>query len=144
MFVTYTPEDGDAQTWEFLPDRVRSTEQVIVEKHYGGTWAEFCAGVMKGQAHARRVLLCHLIRRQHPALQLRDTPDFMGCELVVRQSLAEVTAAYDEFVKSGGPEQQDGALLDSMFRAEMAEAEALGDDPAGKARSRNEPAPTSG
>lgn len=151
MYVTHKPEDGSPeQSWEFKPNRVRSSEQVIVEKQYGGSWAEFVAGVKSGQAFARRVLLWHLIRREHPAHQFRDTPDFFDDEFLVESSYAEATEAYDEWVKSGGPESKNGELLDGMFRAEIEAARERDlprgavDEAPGKAPSKSEPAPTSG
>lgn len=144
MRVTYSPEDGnEPQSWDFNPNRVRSTEQVIVEKQYGGTWLEFKTGVMSGSAHARRVLLWHLIRREHPAHNFRDTPDFFDDELTIEQNLAEVTASYDEWLKGGGRDTPNGDLLDGMFQAEIAAAtEREGE--LGKALSKSEPASTSG
>lgn len=145
MFVTYKPEDGNTpQTWEFNPNRVRVSEQVIVEKQFGGTWLEFKSGVMSGSATARRVLLWHLIRREHPAHNFRDTPDFFDDEFVVEQTLAEVTETYDEWLKGGGREGKNGELIDGMFQAEIKAASERGGDPAGKALSNNEPATMSG
>lgn len=145
MYVTYQPEDGNPpQTWEFNPSRIRSSEQVIVEKQFGGTWLEFKAGIMSQSAHARRVLLWHLIRREHPAHQFRDTPDFFDDELVIEQSLAEVTQSYDEWVKSGGRDSANGDMLEGMFQAEIEAATKRGGEPGGKAPSKSEPASTSG
>lgn len=147
MFVTYAPEDSSEppRMWEFDPKRVRSSEQVIVEKQFGGrSWSEFVAAVMKGSAEARRVLLCHLMRREHPALQLRDVPDFMDCELLVEQSAAELMEGYRTWVAGGGPAGPDGSMLEAMFLSQIEEAEAKFGDPAGKAPSRNELAATSG
>lgn len=145
MRVTYTPEDGSPpQSWDFNPGRVRVSEQVIVEKQFGGTWLEFKTGVMSGSAQARRVLLWHLIRREHPAHNIRDTPDFFDDELIVEQSLAEITASYDEWVKSGGRDTANGELLEGMFQAEIQAAMERGDEPAGKALSKSEPSATSG
>lgn len=145
MRVTYKPEDGnEPQSWDFNPNRVRSSEQVIVEKQFGGTWLEFKTGVMSGSAAARRVLLWHLIRREHPAHSFRDTPDFYDDELLIEQTLAEITASYDEWLKGGGRDTANGELLDGMFQAEIKAATERGDEPGGKAPSRSEPAPTSG
>ncbi len=145
MFVTYAPEDGgDPQTWDFNPGRVRSSEQVIVEKQYGGTWAEFVVGVQGRQALARRVLLWHLTRREHPAHAFRDTPDFYDDELKIEQTFAELTETYDSWVKAGGRERENGELLEGMFQAEMKEAADRGDERLGKALSKKGPAATSG
>lgn len=145
MFVTYTPEDGSPpQTWDFNPNRVRSSEQVIVEKQYGEAWARFVIGVKTGEAFARRILLWHLIRREHPAHQFRDTPDFYDDEFVVEQTFAELTEAYDGWVSAGGRDKEHGDLLDRMFQDQIQAAADRGDERLGKALSKKEPKPTSG
>lgn len=147
MRVTYKPEDGnEPQSWDFNPGRVRVSEQVIVEKQFGGTWLEFKTGVMSGSAQARRVLLWHLIRREHPAHNIRDTPDFFDDELLIEQTLAEVTESYNEWLKGGGRDSANGELLEGMFQAEIKAATERegGDEPAGKAPSKSEPDLTSG
>ena len=144
MFVTYSPEDGEPRIWEFLPGQVRVSEQIIVEKQFRGTWLEFKTGIMSGDAAARQVLLWHLLRREHPAIPFRDVPDFLDDELVLSQSLAEVTKSYDLWVSSGGPAGEDGAMLEAMFAATIAEAREREGEPAGKAPSKSAPGPTSG
>lgn len=146
MFVSYTPEDSpqDAQSWEFLPGRVRVSEQVIVEKQYGATWTEFVNGAKVGEAHARRVLLCHLLRREHPALQLRDTPDFFADELTVELSAAELEANRAEWESTGGPGRENGEAVAAVFAREIEEARAKYGESQGKAPSRSEPQATSG
>lgn len=41
MRVTYAPEDGDKQTWEFHPGRVKRSEAVLIEKRAGVRWDEW-------------------------------------------------------------------------------------------------------
>lgn len=145
MRATHKPEDGSPErVWDFNPNRVRVSEQVIVEKQFGGTWLEFKMGVMSGSAAARRVLLWHLIRREHPAHSFRDTPDFFDDEFVIEQTLAEITEGYDEWIKSGGRELKNGELLDGMFQAEIKAATERGNEAPGKAPSSSGPTSTSG
>lgn len=145
MIVTYTPEDGNpSQTWGFDPTRVRVSEQVIVEKQFGDTWQRFVAGCKANEAAARRILLCHLIRRDHPAHQLRDTPDFMDCELVIEMSLAELEENYEAWISAGGGDEEHGDLLRSMFSAEIEKAREREGGAPGKAPSKNAPKGTSG
>ena len=90
MFVTYKPEDGNPeQVWDFNPKRVRVSEQVIVEKQFEGSWAEFVAGVMSKSAKARRVLLWNLLSRVHGHVRFEDV-DFKVGELKVERDLDEL------------------------------------------------------
>lgn len=143
MLVTYAPEDGTAQSWEWNPARVRVNEQVIVEKQYGASWREFVAGAKMGEAAARRVLLCHLLRREHPGLQLRDTPDFMDCELTVELGVAELEANRAEWEAAGGPARELGDVIAARFDADIAVARER-EGALGKASSKNGLVPTSG
>lgn len=147
MFVTYQPEDGNPpQVWEFDPKRVRVSEQVLVEKAFGGTWAQFQMGVLRGQALARRVLLWHLVRRDHPTVHVKvdETPDFMDCELLVEQTPAEMLADFEVWVKGGGLEDEDGPTIAASFEEQLEAARAkFGDEP-GKAPSTSALEATSG
>lgn len=96
MFVTFKPENGDAQQWEFNPRRVRAAQCVMIEKRYGKPWSVFTTHLMQGSMEARQVLLWHLIRLDHPSLRWEDTPDFYADELEVefsRSELEELRAA---------------------------------------------------
>lgn len=100
MIIVYSPEGGDKQQWEFAPGKVRSTEVERIEKRYPGGddvgyWPTFLADVNKGSVTARRVLLWHLIRRDHPTLRWEDTPDFYADELSVVMSLTELVEIRD-------------------------------------------------
>jgi hypothetical protein len=84
---------------------------------------------MSGSARARRVLLWHLIRREHPAHQFRDTPDFCDDEFEVVRTLEEITEIYDGWVKAGGRDKKDGDVVEGVFLAEIEEARQRGDAP---------------
>ncbi len=130
MLVTYSPEGGEVQRWEFDPGRVRQTEAVIIEKQYGENWEKFCADVQAGSIKARRVMLWHLIRREHHTLKFEDTPDFFTSELVVEHTAAELTAMRDKESKAGLPMadlEQALAVLDAeIAAAEVRDGELLG------------------
>ncbi|WP_433537598.1 hypothetical protein ACQPZK_07585 [Micromonospora sp. CA-249363] len=83
MIVTYTPEGEEAQTWEFSPGRIRSSEAEILQKRFGGPWDQFAIGVQSGDVRARRVMLWHCLRRDHHTLRFEDMPEFMMDELKV-------------------------------------------------------------
>lgn len=145
MFVTYIPEGSEAQTWEFLPRRVRVSEVVIVERQYGGTWLEFVTACKAGEGAARQILLWHLIRRDGHVLSFRDTPDFMESELLIEQSAAELEENYDAWIATGGAGREDGELLQTMFSAAIEKArEREGVGTPGKAPSETSPTTTSG
>lgn len=136
MYVTYKPEDGEVQEWEFHPDRVRVSEQVMVEKRAGVRWDEWVQGVKLGRAESRRVLLWHLIRRRHPGLRWDDTPDFYAGELVVEQSVAELERNREAWVAAGGEANDDAPMVSAMFEREIEAArKSRGDEAAGKAPS---------
>lgn len=83
MIITYRPDDGDEQKFEFFPLKVLDDAAEEIEDHYKGTFDEFHAGLLQGQTRARRVLLWHLQRQIHPSLQFADLPRFERRQLEV-------------------------------------------------------------
>lgn len=136
MLVTYTPEDGDAQSWEFKPGRVRASEAEVIERRYGGTWDEFTAGVTAGNMRARRALLWALLRRDHATLRFEDTPDFYADEMTVQFTVAELTDIREKLSAAKvDPDKREQML--SALDVELTEAtarEAGATATAGKAR----------
>lgn len=131
MFITYQPEDGDKQTWDFDPDRVRQGAAELIEKRFGTGFEEWKQGVLVGNSKARRVLLWHLIRQTHHTLRYEDTPDFMMRELLVEQSVAEVAEMRDRVLKAKMSDELreqvltglDLQLADALAREGVEEAE---------------------
>lgn len=137
MFVTYTPEGETPQSWVFDPGRVRQSEAAIVEKAYKSNWESFCNDVQAGSVTAQKVLLWHLMRREHPTLRLDDVPDFYAGEVVIEQSAAEWREIRDRVEKSGLPAAEiEQALL--VIDAKTAAAEDREDVESGKATSNTE------
>ncbi|MFC6094732.1 hypothetical protein [Saccharothrix lopnurensis] len=101
MFFTYRPADGDEQRWEFVAAEVRASQAEPIEKSYGQPWDVFLVDVFKGAARARRHLLWHLMRTDHPALRYEDVPDF---------ALGEVELAFDRGELEAMREQLAGQL----------------------------------
>lgn len=125
MIIVYSPEDGDKQQWEFTPGKVRAGEAERIEKRYGANWTEFLQGVNTGSIRARRVLLWHLIRRDHPTLRWEDTPDFYAGELSVDMSLTELVemrerVASDKTIDAEVREQVITALTAQIGLVEQA------------------------
>lgn len=132
MHITYSPEDGDRQEWDFNPDRVRQSVAEVIERRFGGTWDEFKAGIQSGASRARRALLWHLLSLQHPTLRYEDTPDFFAGELKVQYSVTELTELRELTLKANLPEDKREMAL-SAIDFEMTEAMARGES--GKANS---------
>lgn len=122
MFVKYTPKGDKAQRFEWDPDQVRAGEAEAIEKRFGDTWDNFRVSVMQGSVRARRILLWHLLKRQHPALSLDDV-DFATGELIVEYSKTELAAVLAEVEKNVDaiPEGQRQMVLDRLH-AELAAA----------------------
>lgn len=137
MFVTYAPEDpadGDRQEWTFKPGRVRASEAQVIQRQFGENWDSFALGVQSGDIHARRVLLWHLLRLEHPTLLFKDVRDFFTDELKVEFDSAELVPLVERMEKSSLPDdkkQQALAALD-LALTEAMEREAAGRE-AGKA-----------
>lgn len=133
MHVTYKPEDGDRQEWDIDFDRVRTSQAQIIERAFDGkTWDEFKIGVQSGNAKARRVLLWHLMTRDHPMMRFDDTPDFYTGELVTEYSVKELTVLRDGVNKVPEDKREqflttlDIELTEAMAREERtAEGKAL-------------------
>lgn len=117
MKVTYTPEDGDAQAWDFSHGRVRASEAEMCERRLEGTkWDAFEAELLQGSARARRVLLWHLLRRAHPGMRWEDTPDFCMGDLVVEMDLAD-SRRYRDRMAAMPPTPEVTAALSTMDAA---------------------------
>lgn len=124
MHVTYKPEDGDQQEWDFVAGRVRSGEAGLMQERYGKPWEQFDAELQKGDIIARKVLLWHLLRLDHAKMRWEDTPDFFADELVVEFSVKELTRMIDELRQARGiPEAQRDQIL-AAFAKELEKATA--------------------
>jgi hypothetical protein len=114
VHVTYTPEDGDVQRWEFDPGRIRRSEAEICEKRYGKNWDQFRAAVVTGEARARSVLLWHLLRREHHTLRFEDTPDFYMDELLVEHTQGELLTLRERVLKANLPDDEREQVLTAL------------------------------
>lgn len=136
MRVTYSPENGDRQEWDFDPNRVRQADAELIEKRYGGRWAEFLLDVEGGGAKSRRVLLWHLMRRTHNTLRYEDVPDFYMGELEVDYTLSELGGIRERVLKMSIPEDEREQILTALDLG-ITDALAAGDESLGKAPSSN-------
>jgi len=137
MHVTYKPEDGTEQRWEFDPNRVRASAAEVIEKRYGQNWSKFCADVQSGNMRARRVLLWHLLAREHHTLRVEDVPDFYADELLVEHTADELLAIKDRLRKATIAEDEREQMLTALD-IEISEAIARGEELSGKATSSSD------
>lgn len=114
MHITYKPEDGDPQEWDFDPGRVRSSQAEMIERRFAGNWDTWAAGVQAGNMKARRVLLWYLTSLQHPGLRFEDTPDFFADELVVEYSVKEITEVRERILKANLDEDRREMTLTAL------------------------------
>lgn len=125
MIVTYSPEDGESRRWEFDPDRVRQSEAEMVEKRYGRTYDQWRQAVIQGDSKARRVLLWHLLRREHHTLRYEDTPDFYTGELTVEFSRGELLTIRDRVMKANLSDEEREQILTAL---DIEITDAIGDE----------------
>ncbi len=132
MLVTYTPDGGDQQRWEFEPLKLKASEAELIEKRYGDRYSVWLDQARAGQVKARRVLLWHLLRRTHHTLRFEDTPDFTLAELTVEHSLDELREVRQRVLATDvEPEMRDAVL--ASLDADIAKAEQAGAGPSGVA-----------
>lgn len=135
MDVTYTPEGGAPQSWSFVAGRVPMSEAERIEAHAGCTWDEWITRLQSGAARARRVLLWHLMRRQHPSMRYEDTPDFMMSELVLEYDAAELQRMLDNIDAIPVSEDEKNAVRAALM-SELEKAHERGGQ--GKAPTSND------
>jgi hypothetical protein len=111
MYVTYRPEDGDEQRWEFDPARVRASKAEMIEKRYGDSWDQWQHALQAGNMSARRVLLWHLMSLDHMALRFEDVPDFYAGELEIEFTAAELRTLRAGVEKSRMTDAEKAPLL---------------------------------
>ncbi|MDX2552749.1 MULTISPECIES: type 2 periplasmic-binding domain-containing protein [Streptomyces] len=110
MKVTYTPEDGEPQVFDYNPNKLMSVEREALERVTGRPFSDFAMGVLKGHGLCRRALLHVLLKRQHPTLRLDDV-DFAWDELTVEMTQGEIDLAVARLREKGGDEQMIDAML---------------------------------
>jgi hypothetical protein len=124
MHIRYTPEDGNAQRWDFDPGRVRNSTATKIAQQLGGTYDEWKIGVTKNDPKARRVLLWYLTQLDHPNLRLVDVPDFYDDELVVEFSVKELDDMRTRAEKSNMPNLDTFLMALEVERDEAVKREA--------------------
>ncbi|GLZ36211.1 hypothetical protein Lesp02_83980 [Lentzea sp. NBRC 105346] len=126
MFVTYMPEGAEETRWEFAASEVTASQAEEIEKSYGATWDKFLVEVFTGGIRARRHLLWHLMRTEHPTVLYIDTPDFRIGELECEFDKSELAAMRDKLA-------QDKSVDPAVLAHLDAEIETAPEGTAGKA-----------
>lgn len=122
MFVQWDPEDGsDKQSWTFDPGDVTRKAATNIEKHFGGSWDQFLAGLQMGQIQARAVLLWHMLCHVHPKLKFEDVPDFRVRQLTVHMGVNELRDLWERAKKIKLTADQREAF-EAQFENDMREA----------------------
>lgn len=127
MIVTYKPENAEPTKYKFRPNTIKASEAEMIEKRAGCSFEEWTQKVISGSATARRVLLWHCMRRDHPALRWEDTPDFAWSEVLIERELDELErfVAVIRETKALTEEERE-AVLEEVEK-EMAQRRAEGD-----------------
>lgn len=112
MKVTYSPDDGDEQVFDYNPNKLLSAEREALEKRTGKSFQDFAMGVLRGNALCRRALLHVLLKRQHPTIAFDDV-DFCWDELTVEMTKGEITLAVERLREKNG---DDNELAEAMLR----------------------------
>jgi len=114
--VTYSPEDGDEQTFNYNPNKLMSAEREALEKRTGKSFQEFSLGVVRGNALCRRALLHVLLKRQHPTIVFDDV-DFCWDELQIEMTKGEITLMVERLREKPGNDDMVEALLSQYDEA---------------------------
>lgn len=111
MKVTYTPENGEEQVFDYNPNKLLSAEREALETRTGKSFNDFAMGILRGNALCRRALLHVLLKRQHPTLRFDDV-DFCWDELKVEMTKGEIELAVARLQEKKGDEE----LIDGMLK----------------------------
>jgi hypothetical protein len=133
VIVTYRPDGQDEQRWEFDPGAVRAVQAEAIEKRAGQPWDQWRQDVMQGATRARRVLLWHLLKTEHPNLRFEDV-DYAISELQVEFTRDELIELREAARTAPGITEEQREMALAALDQQIAAAE-TGASP-GKARSK--------
>lgn len=151
MFIDYTPEGQKTQRLPFQPGRVRLDESAGIEFRYSKlcgekrSYQQFIEDVKQGSAVARRVLLHHVLRKQHPTIRIEDVNPYED-EIAIlfhKAELEEIRAAVEKTTAMPANEKEQvlARLDDEIATAPDAREPGKAD---GTSTSEPDPSPTSG
>lgn len=139
MRVTYSPDGTEPQAWDYVPAKVKQSEAEMMERRADLAWDDLNKGIMSGAARPRKVLLWHLLRRQHPILRWEDVPDFCMADVQIEMDAAELGRMREVMQKS---KELDETTREAVLAAIDDQIAGLPADDAGKALSPISEPPT--
>lgn len=89
MRFTYAPTGGPPRTWIFDPRAIPVSRARAIQKAFRGTFNQWHAGLLNGDASAYRVTVWHLESLENPRLSLKNVPDFAMKEVHVEYGRPE-------------------------------------------------------
>lgn len=124
-FVTYAADGEPIREWDVDVDDLPESAAEKIERQYKKATADptmtfdhFRLTLYQGGSVARRVLLWHLMREEHPSLRYEDTPDFRRKQMKVEFSRGEYKVMYDQVMEKAGDTAEREAAL-AMLEEEM-------------------------
>lgn len=143
MIVTYTPEGEEPRSWEFKAHLVKAAAAELIENRAGLRFEEWAQEALVGRAKARRVLLWHLLTREHPGYRYEDTPDFAFGELTIQRDYDELIEHRSYIEKSPPADAEIASMVFAQLDSEIEARIAAGDSGKASARSKSSGAATS-
>jgi hypothetical protein len=127
MIITYSPEDGDVQEFEFLPAKLLSPEAEAIEAVGGAAWdtfEQFGEKFLRGSIRAYRAALWVMLKRQNPKLRFQDltfkigevTVNYTKTELTKLKEALEVADDVDEGQRQAALSQINSELEEQEFQ----------------------------
>ena len=124
MILTYTPDDGPAQSFDLScpPDRLMSTEARVIEKNTGMNYDQIKHAMKAGNQTAIGAVLFVLQKRTHPPLKWDDF-DFAADDVEVVLDKTEVQELIDDSALMPMDDEQRTAMA-AYFEKQLAKAPA--------------------
>ena len=119
MKLIYTPEGGEARTWEFRPKELTYPQaEAIEDLGFWDTFGDFGRAFQAGNRKALRAALWHFLRLENPKLKFDDLQPKIG-ELDADIGSAEIEA-WREAVQNNPDltDEQRAELLADIARQE--------------------------
>lgn len=124
MKLIYRPEDpadGDPGEWDVDIHGMRQSVAEKLEHDFGGTIDEFEQAVITGLSRARRLLLWHVMKFEHPHLRLAQVPDFRTGDLDVELDVDELKRTRERVAANAGLSDYERTKILALVDGEIAE-----------------------
>lgn len=121
MIITYTPDDGDSQEYEFMPGKLMNAEAEAIEDVGGQAWStfeEFGVKFFRGSARARRAALWIAMKRGNPRLKFSDV-SFRADQVSVDYSAKERAVILEAMLADPDLDEEQRANLTTALGTEL-------------------------